>query len=262
MTAEDPRSIAFDRAAEYYDQTRGISDEAMAANIDVLAGALSGRGRVLEVGVGTGLLALPLAARGLPVVGIDLSAPMLAELARKADGAQPFPILRADATRLPFRDGSFRGAYLRWVLHLIPAWESALADMVRVVRPNGVICVNLGAYGGISGEIQDRFSEITGIDHAPVGLGWGAVDELDRAMTALGRRYRALPPIHDTGIEKVGEFLDGIQENRYSWTWRLPDDVRLDALRQLRPWAEERFGGLDTPHEYEFATQWRAYDPG
>jgi hypothetical protein len=38
--------------------------------------------------------------------------------------------------------------------------------------------------------------------------------------------------------------------------------VRLDALRQLRPWAEERFGGLDMPHEYEFATQWRAYDPG
>lgn len=261
MTAQDEPSVAFDRAAAYYDQTRGIPEEAMAANLDVLADELEGRGRLLEVGVGTGLLALPLRARGLPVAGVDLSAPMLAELMRKAGDTSSVPVTLADATRLPFPDHVFGGAYLRWVLHLIPAWETALAEMVRVVDEDGVLCVNLGAYGGLRGEIQDRFSEITGIDHAPVGLGWGASEELDRAMDSLGRRYRPLPPIHDTAVENLGEFLVGIQENRYSWTWRLPEDVRMAGLEALRPWALERFGALDTHHTYELTTQWRAYDP-
>ena len=53
-------SSRFDRAAAHYDTTRAISDEAMARTIELLASELLGRGRALEVGVGTGLLALPL----------------------------------------------------------------------------------------------------------------------------------------------------------------------------------------------------------
>ena len=119
-------------------------------------------------------------------MGLDLARPMMDKLIAKTGGTLVFPLVQADATRMPFPDDVFGAAYLRWVLHLIPAWETAVAEMVRVVRPEGVICALLGAYGGLRGEIQDRFSEITGIDHAPVGLGWNATAELDRAMAALG----------------------------------------------------------------------------
>jgi SAM-dependent methyltransferase len=257
---DDPRSVAFDRAAEYYDETRALSPEVMAANVRVLADELAGRGRVLEVGVGTGLLALPLSDRGIPLAGIDLSGPMLAQLARKAGEPLPFAVMVADATAMPFPDGTFGAAYLRWVLHLIPDWRAALAEMDRVVQRLGVLLVNLGGYAGRRREVQDRFSELTGISHSPVGLDWDDKDGLDEAMAALGRLARGLQPIPERGEESVGEILRGIEEDLYSWTWRVPEQIRLTASEQLRAWATDRWGDLDEVRPYEFATEWRAYD--
>src|ERR1017187_5604153 len=56
------------------------------AAVDVLAG-LAGRGRALELGIGTGRIALPLARRGVPVHGIDVSQAMVARLRAKPGGA-------------------------------------------------------------------------------------------------------------------------------------------------------------------------------
>ena len=67
-------SISFDRAAAYYDETRITDPKSLRTIIDLLEARLTGRGPVLEVGVGTGQLALPLARRGVPVIGLDLSA--------------------------------------------------------------------------------------------------------------------------------------------------------------------------------------------
>ncbi len=147
-------SVAFDRAAEYYDRTRGSSPEGLRKTIDLLTGELRDRGTVLEVGVGTGQLGLPLHDAGIAVIGLDLARPMMDKLVEKAGGRSPFPLVQGDATRMPFRDGAFGGAYLRWVLHLIPAWGDALAEIVRVVRPGGVFLASLGSYGGRRSEVR------------------------------------------------------------------------------------------------------------
>src|SRR6266540_2436516 len=157
----DPRaSVAFDRAAEYYDLTRGLSPEGARKTVELLAGQLDGRGDVLEVGVGTGQIALPLHEAGIPVIGLDLARPMMNKLIEKAGGRSPLPLVQADATAMPFRDDAFGGAYLRWVLHLIPAWRTTLSEIARVVRPGGVLLTALGAYGGPRSEIQQRFADM------------------------------------------------------------------------------------------------------
>lgn len=253
-------SVRFDRAAEFYDQTRAISDESMARNVELLGAELRGRGRVLEIGVGTGLLALPLHEAGIDLVGLDLSAPMLGKLVEKAGGKRPLPLALADATRMPFSDSAFGAAYLRWVLHLVPDWTAVLAEIVRVVRPGQVALANLGAYGGERAEIQQRFAELAGISLDPVGLRWDDFDSLDAAMGDLGATPRPLPAVHEGADEPLSEFLREIEENRYSWTWKVADDVRLRALQELRPWAEERFGPLDERRPYAHAARWRAYD--
>jgi SAM-dependent methyltransferase len=253
-------SIAFDAAAEYYDRSRAISDQAMARTVELLAAELEGRGRVLEVGVGTGLLALPLHATGLDLVGVDLALPMLAKLAEKAGGSPPFPLVQADAIRMPFADDMFGGAYLRWVLHLIPGWVTALSEVVRVLRSGGRFLVSLGSYDPVRNAIQERFALIAGIDVAPAGLDWGAHDELDRAMGELGAETRALPPIDETWTSTIGEFLEAIERNRHSWTWRASEEARRLAVSELRPWAEERFGDLARPRTVRFELTWRAYD--
>jgi SAM-dependent methyltransferase len=253
-------SIRFDGAADHYDRTRAISDEAMVRTISLLASELRDRDRVLEVGVGTGLLALRLHEAGIPVSGLDLSAPMLAKLVEKAGGASPFPIVLGDATTMPFADRTFGAAYLRWVLHLIPDWRAALAEMARVVRPGGVLVVCLGAFDEVGIAVRARFSEITGRSTDPVGLMWGDQDALDAELEGLGLRLRVLPAIPEEEEEPLGSFLDAIQEGRWSWTWHVPKKARVHAVRELRPWAEARFGPLDRVERYEVETVWRAYD--
>ncbi len=253
-------SISFDRAADHYDRTRAISEDTMGRTIALLASELVDRGEVLEVGVGTGLLALRLHEAGVRVTGLDLSEPMLARLIEKAGGEPPFPLVLGDATRMPFGDGVFDGVYLRWVLHLISDWTVAVAEMARVVRPGGVLLVCLGVFDEATAAIRARFTEITGISTDPVGLMWGEHEVLDAELERLGATVRFLPGIREEQQETVAEFLDDVQEGRWSWTWHVPDDVRLRAVTELRPWAERRFGPLDRFQRYEVETVWRAYD--
>jgi SAM-dependent methyltransferase len=256
-------SIRFDTAADHYDKTRAVSDETLDRTITLLSYELRDRDRVLEVGVGTGLLALRLHEAGIPVSGLDLSAPMLAKLVEKAGGAPPFPLVIGDATTMPFADGAFGAAYLRWVLHLIPDWRAALAEMARVVRPGGVLLVSLGAFDEVGRAVRARFSELTGLSTDPVGLMWGNHEALDGELEGLGLRLRVLPAIPEEEEEPLGSFLDAIEEGRWSWTWHVPESARVDAVRELRPWAEARFGPLDRVEPNEVETVWRAYDlPG
>lgn len=255
-------SIAFDRAADFYDETRAYDELTMRATIELLLRELRGRGRVLEVGVGTGLLALPLHEAGVPMLGLDLSGPMLGKLVEKAGGV-PFPLVLGDATALPFANDVVDAGLIRWVLHLIPNWRAAVAELARVIRPGGVLVVHLGTYGGPRDEIHRRFEEVVGSSIDPVGLGWHGEDELDAEVARHGGRLRMLPPLAHRSEEPLAAFLDGIEQNRYSWTWPVPDDVRLGALEELRTWAEDRFGPLHAARTWEAAILWRAYDlPG
>ncbi|MGZ4447719.1 MAG: class I SAM-dependent DNA methyltransferase [Nocardioides sp.] len=79
--------------------------------VDLLAG-LAGDGAALELAIGTGRVAVPLAARGVPVTGIELSAPMVAELRRKVDEAT-MPVSVGDMATTTV-EGEFALVYLVW----------------------------------------------------------------------------------------------------------------------------------------------------
>lgn len=80
-----------DAFADVYDEWYGALFDTDAA-VEALA-ALAGTGPVVELGVGTGRLAVPLAARGLTVIGVDASAAMLDRLAAKPGGHRVHPLL-------------------------------------------------------------------------------------------------------------------------------------------------------------------------
>ena len=75
-----------ERVAASYDATDGMfAPETIEPTVDVLA-ELAGDGAALEFAIGTGRIALPLAARGVPVHGIELSNAMVAQLRAKPGG--------------------------------------------------------------------------------------------------------------------------------------------------------------------------------
>ncbi|HEX6898090.1 MAG TPA: class I SAM-dependent methyltransferase [Thermoanaerobaculia bacterium] len=89
MSTEDPTYN--EACAEVYDQWFGSCEDAA---VEFLA-ELAGTGRVLELGIGSGLLALPLAARGIDLHGIDLSPAMVARL-RAKPGGEAIPVTMGD----------------------------------------------------------------------------------------------------------------------------------------------------------------------
>lgn len=96
-------STNFDRVASTYDSTRAIHAAELAGTTDLLSEVFgSGDEPLLEIGVGTGALALPMVVRGAKVIGLDLSAAMLERLVDKAGGTGGPTLARADATTLPF----------------------------------------------------------------------------------------------------------------------------------------------------------------
>jgi len=92
-----------DRIADYYDDRHALPPPS-AACLDFLA-ALAGRGPALELGIGTGRVALPLAARGVAVHGVDSSRKMVAKM-RAKKGGKRIPVTFGD-----FVDSPAKGSY-------------------------------------------------------------------------------------------------------------------------------------------------------
>jgi SAM-dependent methyltransferase len=252
--------MAFDRAVEYYDRTRSMSEEATREVTALLVQELRGRGRCLEIGVGTGIVALSLAAAGIPMVGLDLSGPMLARLVDKAGGRAPFPLTRADATALPFADDAFGGAVIRHVLHLVPTWRRVISELARVTADGGVVLVSRGDIPTIWRAVTDRFIELVGAPSFAQGLSAWDPGELDRAFAGHGASGRSLPPVRERVGQTLEEFLEQMADGLHSWTWEVEEGRRREAAAEVRRWAMETYGSLDPPGSRDVAIEWRAYD--
>jgi SAM-dependent methyltransferase len=106
-------------------------------------GILSGHGRILELGVGTGRLALPMAGAGLDVVGIDASDEMLDAL-RAKDGANNVHSVLGDMAALPFAPTfSLVLVAFNTLFNLVghDRIEACFVDVERVLLPDGMFVV-------------------------------------------------------------------------------------------------------------------------
>jgi SAM-dependent methyltransferase len=253
-----PQSISFDRAADYYDATRALPDDARVALAEVLAAELAGRGPCLEIGVGTGRIALPLHDRGIPLAGADIAPAMLRRLVRNAGGRQPFPLLRADATRLPLSGASFGAVLASHVLHLIPRWEAAVDEAMRVLRPGGALLADFGGgtqmpWSGPSIAVMERH----GISHdRPGATAPGSV----AAHLAGAVRPRPLPVVTMTFSRSFGEDLDRWERQVDAWTWPYTADQMRQACADLRAWAAAHRWPLDRHVEASRVIQWWAFE--
>lgn len=250
--------VVFDRAAGYYDATRGFPPgvEDRVAELLARAGALGPASRVLEVGIGTGRIALPLAARVGAVFGVDLSAPMLARLREKTGERAVFPA-RADAARLPFRDAAFDAVVGVHVFHLIPAWRDVLREVARVLRPGGRLLHAADEQSETWSSWRRRLDERIGYEH--VGVPRARFESFPE-----DEGWRFLPPIHQIEFPRTiepQELLDRMARRTWSVTWRLSDEELAQAVDALRADLLARFGALDRPVEVRTGFWVRAYLP-
>ncbi len=254
-------SIKFDRAVEYYDQTRGFppGEEAAIGALVARVGGLSASSRVLEIGIGTGRIALPVAQHVSAYYGIDLSRGMMERLHTKRNG-EPVYVVEGDATQLPFPDGAFDAAVAVHVFHLIPGWRDVLRELARVLKPG-----------------------------APLVHGWSKRDEgyqslWDAWNAALpsqqrkdvGAQWRDTPTfLEDEGWQPVGEeqfhsyiierspldVLEGTRQRLWSSLWRLSDDEIERGAAAMQAAVEALYPHPEQARRFESAFIVRAYLP-
>jgi SAM-dependent methyltransferase len=253
VTADAGGSVSFDRAAAYYDATRGLPPEVedrVAARIEAAAppGA-----RFLEVGVGTGRIALPLQRRGCWVAGIDLSAAMMAAYRDKAAAAGlPAPrLLRGDVTRMPLADDSVDVVIEVHVLHLVPDWRRALGEIRRVLAPGGMVVLGYGPglpYRGGSPRdaLQRRMRELT-TDASPEWVGVGDARRKLAALADLGGVEEQLGGETWSTEETWAQALDETDGRVFSYAWRVPEDAWRAAAARVRAEVTAEHPDLNAP---------------
>ncbi len=140
MAGVDDPAFYGDCWAAVYDDHFGQMDPGPA--VEFLAG-LAGDGRVLELAIGTGRVALPLAARGISVEGVDASAAM-AERLRAKPGGESIRVTMGDMAQVPV-SGRFRLVYLVFntLFGLLSQERQAecFASVARVLEPGGMFVI-------------------------------------------------------------------------------------------------------------------------
>ena len=250
-------SVPFDRAVEYYDRTRALPQEAHDQVIGIVAAELQGRGRVLEIGVGTGRVGLDLVRSGVPLVGLDLSLPMLRRLRENAGGSVALPVVQGDATALPFSDGAFGAAVASHVLHLVPAYGLALAELARVVRPGSPVLVSRGSPPRPLGDLVAVAWDVIGRAVMP---GATTIEEVDAAADALGLPVRTLEPVVARGRRRPRDVIGMAERRQWGWTWELDDEQVRAMVEAMTREAVARWGSVDEVVDDEQVVDWHVYD--
>jgi len=175
---EDAIKSAYRRWAPVYDHTFGlVAAEGRKHAVEIIN---KSKGRVLEVGVGTGL-SLPAYGRHLEIVGIDLSPEML-EKARErvaAEGLRNVAGLHEmDAGALEFPSASFDTVVAMYVMTVVPDAEKVMRELSRVCRPGGEVMIvnHFSAEEGMRGWVERRMAPFADM------LGWHPVFDVERVL--------------------------------------------------------------------------------
>jgi SAM-dependent methyltransferase len=213
------------RVAERYDESSPEMFDAAVVDpaVDFLAD-LAGEGAALELGIGTGRIALPLSQRGIPVHGIDLSEAMVARLRAKA-GGDAIPVAIGDFATTTV-EGTFTVAYLVFnTINNLTTQEEQVACFQNVaahLEPGGCFVIEVGIP-----QLQrlPAGETVRPFDVSPHHLGF---DEYDIASQGLISHHYSL--------------VDGVWEAastpfRYVWPAELDLMARLACMRLRERWS-------------------------
>ncbi len=219
---EPSMSFGEDVAARYDEVPRG--DEAAAvAFLEPLAGG----GPALELAIGTGRIALPLAARGIPVHGVDISPAMVARLRHKPGGDQ-IPVTMGDFAAVPV-PGRFRLVYVVYntLFNLLTQDEQVrcFENVAAHLTDDGAFVVEAFVPAYLTRLRDDQY-----VDAEAVGV--------DKVRLDVARHDPVTQRLYENHLTITAE---GIRLNpivtRYAWPSELDLMARIAGLRLRDRWA-------------------------
>jgi SAM-dependent methyltransferase len=255
--------MAFDRAAEIYDRTRafppGVGEKVVAA----LLPHLPRRGRVLEVGVGTGRIARLLLNDDVPVVGVDLSRPMMDRLlAEPPAGGVGLRLIQGDAQRLPLAAGAVTAAIAVHVFHLVGDAQRAMTEVLRVLGSGGMVAIgwNWHPPDSIGRRVRRAWGEIVAQHGAEMGA--PGLREMEAPVTffhARAQQHKEILACEWRVARSPRQALEDVEKKTFSSTWVVSEAVFPVCLAQLRAWAGREWADLDRPRDESRRFIWHVF---
>ena len=214
-------------AAHYDDPTDEQFDPTVVGRIVDRLAELAGDGRALELAIGTGRIALPLAARGTPVDGIELSRAMVAQLRAKPGGAAiPITIGDMASADAPAGSGAYRLVYLVFntIMNLTTqaSQVACFRNAARHLEPGGCFVVEVGVPGL---RMLPPGARYVVFDHGETHRG---IDEYAVASQGLVSHHLSL---------RDGRWEASSVPFRYVWPAELDLMAELAGLRLHHRWA-------------------------
>ena len=141
MTSNPPHVSYWNRHARNYDRSMAVLGKPLPRMLELVAEAVRGKQRVLEVAAGTGLVTAVLAREAGEVVATDYASAMVERVQQRIrdEGLENVSAEQADLYALRFEAHAFDAVVAANVLHLVPDLPKALASLKRVVRPGGLL---------------------------------------------------------------------------------------------------------------------------
>jgi SAM-dependent methyltransferase len=226
---------------------------------------------VLDVATGSGAIALPAAAAGARVTGLDLT-PDLLDVARRRAGEQGLDIdwVEGDGEAMPFEDASFDRVLSAFGVQFVPRHEVAAAELLRVSRPGGVVGLVSWTPEGVIGElfkVMGRYMPPLPDYASPPPL-WGAEGHV-RALLEDGcdeiRLERATTPLDFDSAEHFVSFMETYYGPTLKARERLTaegvwEDCRRELVEMMDRRNEATDGRLLVPAEYLLVAARRSRD--
>jgi ubiquinone/menaquinone biosynthesis C-methylase UbiE len=282
-------SVSFDAIAHLYDQTRGYPDD-VAAHVTraIIRNAhATAQTDFIEVGVGTGRIALPLATLGRSYTGVDISANMLALLDQKAqtmgwqvmpyvwgdcpDEGTPIPVssvrfdragnsstlrlVNADISQLPFHTASFDCVIAVHIFHLVDGWQEALSEVIRVLKPGGRLLHCWDIYEksetSVMQNLNDQWYTIIGELGGTVQRPGASIPAVKRWLADhhLSAEDQRVYSWKQPVVPRAA--LESITQRYWSSTWMVSDDIFAASIERLRSWASDYYPDLDREYAQE-----------
>lgn len=248
--------LSFDSMAKLYDETRVFDKGCFNSVLDYLVDRLPPdiHSSVLEPGIGTGRIAVPLAEKGYKVTGVDISDKMLAVLQEKlARSAQSLPVLfrRADVLKLPFPNDTFNMAVVSHLFHQVREWKRAVDEVFRVLKFNAPLVLMQTGVGVEIPFLNNRYMELCAEQDFPIEyLGVKSTRELVDYCESLGCSYEW---IRDrwrwTASNRLDRALDYMRSRAFSFTTLAPKEIHLNVIQRLESELKHQFGSLTTEVE-------------
>jgi len=204
---------SYDDVAETYERVHAPRFAEPASDLVSLAGVTPGA-RVLDVGTGTGVAAEAAANAGAWAFGIDRSLGMLAVGSR----ARPHLwLVAADAIDLPFPIGAFDAVVSNFALAQFTKAETALHDIVRVLRPGGALAVSVWA--DRLDDLQRAWTDLA-LQVVPKDLLTEAMKRAQPGRERFADKTHLQEALHRAGLERIV-----IEPRRYRFTYGLEEYV-------------------------------------